>query len=121
MSRMEISKAAINTIEGNRIDDIIGEILKIESTALGILSDTETEKEEYARMMEQKRKEFDEQLESETSKKLAKLNGQLKSEKEEEMSAMRNDILSQTSKMDAAYEANYEKWVKDIVESIIKE
>lgn len=119
--RMDINKAAVNTIEGNRIDDIIGEILKIESAAIGILSDTEKEKEEYARMVEQRRKEFDEQLESETSEKLAKLNGQLKSEKEEEMSAMRSDILSQTSRMEAAYEANHEKWVRDIVESIIKE
>ena len=108
-------------MDGNPIDEIIGQIFKIESTALGIQSDAENEKKDYAQMMEQKTKEFDEQLDKETSQKLEKLTGQLKKEKEEEMSAMRNDILKQTSKMEEMYELNHERWVKDIVENIIKE
>lgn len=108
-------------MEENRIEDVIGEIFKIESTALGIQSDMEKEKAEYAQMMEQKTKDFDEQLSRETSEKLANLTGQLQKEKEKEMSAMRADIRNQTVKMEEVYEANHERWVKNIVESIIEE
>ena len=108
-------------MEENRIEDVIGEIFKIESTALGIQSDMEKEKAEYAQMMEQKTKDFDEQLSRETSEKLANLTGQLQKEKEKEMSAMRADIRNQTVKMEEVYEANHERWVKNIVESILKE
>lgn len=108
-------------MDGNPIDEIIGEIFKIESTALGIQSDTENEKKEYAGMIEQRTKDFDKQLEKETSEKLELLTRQLKKEKEEKMSAMRNNIFSQTSQMEQVYELNHKRWVKDIVESIIKE
>ena len=120
-NKLEKSVAEARGIQDNRIDDVIGEIFKIESTALGIQSDTEAEKEEYARMMEQKTRAFDEQLKQDTAEKLNSLSIQLKSEKEQQMSAMRNDILNQTSRMEQFYEANHDKWVDEIVESILKE
>lgn len=111
----------VRRVEDNRIDEVIGEIFKIESAALGIQSDTEREKEDYAAMIEHKIKEFDEQLAEETKEKIQNLKRQLKADKEKELLAMRNDISGYTSKLDVLYEANHEEWVRNIVESIIKE
>ena len=96
-------------------------MLKIEATALGIQNDTKREIEEYENRHEQRIKEFDESLSIEASKKLEILKEQLKADKERELFAMRDEILQYTAKLDKLYEANHEKWVKDIVDSIIKE
>lgn len=108
-------------MDENKIDEIIGQLFKIEATAVGIQKDAETEKDDYSRLMEQKTKEYGENLQKETSVKLEKLREQLNVSKAIEMTAMRNDILNQTTKMDELYEENHEQWVKDIVESILKE
>lgn len=111
----------VKRVEDNRIDEVIAEMLKIEATALGIQNDTKREIEEYENRHEQRIKEFDESLSIEASKKLEILKEQLKADKERELFAMRDEILQYTTKLDKLYEANHEKWVKDIVDSIIKE
>ena len=111
----------VKRVEDNRIDEVIAEMLKIEATALGIQNDTKREIEEYENRHEQRIKEFDESLSIEASKKLEILKEQLKADKERELFAMRDEILQYTAKLDKLYEANHEKWVKDIVDSIIKE
>ncbi len=111
----------VKRVEDNRIDEVIGEIFKIESTALGIQSDTEREKQEYAELTERRIKEFDEQLSVETSKKIENLREQLKAEKENKMLSMRDDISSYTLKMEKLYMEKHEEWVKNIVDNIIKE
>jgi transposase len=111
----------IKRIEDNKIDEVIGEMLKIEATAIGIQDDTRREIERYGVMHEQRIKEFDERLAIETEQKLETLKEHLKADKEREMLAMRGDILEYTSKMDKMYEDNHEQWVNNIVDSIIKE
>ncbi len=111
----------VKRIEDNKIDEVIGEILKIESTALGIQRDTESEKEEYAVMLENKKMEFDKKLATDTSEKLENLKSELKANKEKELLAMRNNISCNISKLEKLYEENKEKWVDEIVNRIIKE
>ena len=111
----------IKRIEDNKIDEVIGEMLKIEAAALGIQEDTRREIEQYGAIHEQRIKEFDEKLAIETEQKLEVLKEQLKTDKEREMLTMRGDILKYTSKMDKLYEDNHEQWVNNIVDSIIKE
>ena len=108
-------------MENNKMDQVITELSKIEAAAANIQSDMEKEKIEYAKLMEKKTAEFDENLEKETSEKLAELSERLEAEKKEELSAMRANILEQTAKMEEVYNAHHEKWVSDIVDSIIKE
>lgn len=108
-------------MENNSMEQVIAELSKIEASAAGIHSQAEKEKEEYAKAMEQKTAEFDEELEKKTSERLEELREKLETEKKEELSAMRADILKQTDKMEEVYKANSDKWVKDIVGSIIKE
>lgn len=111
----------VKHVEDNRIDEVIGEIFKIESTALGIQSDAEREKQQYAEYTERRIKEFDEQLAVETDEKIKELQEKLKLAKEKEMLSMRNDISEYTLKMDEQYNENHEKWARNIVDSIIKE
>ena len=111
----------VKHVEDNRIDEVIGEIFKIESTALGIQSDAEREKQQYAEYTERRIKEFDEQLAVETDEKIKELQEKLKLAKEKEMLSMRNDISEYTLKMDEQYNENHEEWVRNIVDSIIKE
>lgn len=108
-------------MDENRIDEIIGQLFKIEAAAVGIQNDTETEKDAYSKLMEQKTKEYAENLERDTGDKLEKLRQQLNESKALEMTTMRNDILNQTTRMDELYEENHEQWTRDIVESILKE
>lgn len=108
-------------MENNKMDQVITELSKIEAAAAGIQNDMENEKLEYAKYIEKKTAEFDEQLERETTEKLAELSEKLEAEKKEELSAMRASILGITAKMEEIYNENHEKWVKDIVDGIIKE
>ena len=108
-------------MEENRIDDVIGEIFKIEKAAVGIQEDADREIEEYTLEIEAKIKEYDEKLERETSEKLDRLEKELEEEKEKKISVMRADILKQTERLEQMYEANHEKWVNEIVGRIVNE
>lgn len=108
-------------MENNSIDQIIKELSKIEGTATKLQTESEREMEEYAKAMEQKTREFDENLERETTERLAELEDKLQMEKKEELSAMKEDVLNKAARMEEIYEANCDKWAKKIMSSIIKE
>lgn len=108
-------------MENNEMNQVITELSKIEAAAANIQRDTENEKKNYAKEMEQKIKDFDEQLEKETKEKLAELSKKLEEEKKKELSAMRAEILEKTAKMEEIYNSNCDKWVDNIVDSIVKE
>ncbi len=111
----------VKRVDDNRIDEVIDEMLKIEATALGIQNDTKREIEEYEAIHEQRIREFDERLTTETKEKIEILSKQLNAKKAKEIEFMANDISQYILKMDKMYEANHEKWVNDIFDSIIKE
>lgn len=111
----------VKRVEDNRIDEVIGEMLKIEAAALGIQNDTKREIEAYETIHEQRIREFDERLTAETKEKVEILSKQLNAKRTKEIEFMANDISQYVLKLDNLYEANHEKWVKDIVDSIIKE
>ena len=51
----------------------------------------------------------------------SKLHKKLEEEKKKELSAMRAEILEKTAKMEEIYNSNCDKWVDNIVDSIVKE
>lgn len=103
------------------VDEVINEISKIERAASNIEDESQREKEEYARLIDNKIKEFDERIDKETEENLANLRLKLEEEKRKELTAMRSEIVARTEKMDELYERNKEKWVDGIVQEIIKE
>lgn len=103
------------------VDEVINEISKIERAASNIEDESQREKEEYARLIDNKIKEFDERIDKETEENLANLRLKLEEDKRKELTAMRSEIVARTEKMDELYERNKEKWVNEIVQEIIKE
>lgn len=103
------------------VDEVINEISKIERAASNIEDESQREKEEYARLIDNKIKEFDERIDKETEENLANLRLKLEEDKRKELTAMRSEIVARTEKMDELYERNKEKWVDGIVQEIIKE
>lgn len=108
-------------MKNSNMEYVLAELSKIETAAEKMQLESDREKEEYAKLMEDKIREFDEKLIKETDENLANLKDSLEQKKKEELSAMREDILKQTSKIEKTYEENADKWVKDIVDNIIKE
>ena len=103
------------------VDEVINEISKIERAASNIEDESQREKEEYARLIDNKIKEFDERIDKETEENLANLRLKIEEDKRKELTAMRSEIVARTEKMDELYERNKEKWVDEIVQEIIKE
>lgn len=103
------------------VDEVINEISKIERAASNIEDESQREKEEYAKLIDNKIKEFDERIDKETEENLANLRLKLEEDKRKELTAMRSEIVARTEKMDELYERNKEKWVDEIVQEIIKE
>lgn len=108
-------------MENNNMSQVIAELSKIEAAAARIQNQMEEEKSQYAMAVEQKKKEFDEQLEKETEDKLAKLKVKLETEKVQELYFMREQIVEKTELLKAAYDAHGERWADEIVEKVIKE
>ena len=91
------------------VDEVINEISKIERAASNIEDESQREKEEYARLIDNKIKEFDERIDKETEENLANLRLKLEEDKRKELTAMRSEIVARTEKMDELYERNKEK------------
>ncbi len=108
-------------MEENKIDQVIVALSKIESTAVGIQEESEREKNQYYKMIVDKIKDFDESLLEEHRVKMSELSKKLESEKEEELSAMKDETHVLISFLDKAYQKKHEKWAKDILEQLIKE
>mgnify|MGYP003304279664 CR=1 FL=1 len=105
----------------NNVDEVINELSRIEATATNILNESENEKVEYERLINQKIKEFDERVDKIGEENLAALKLKLEEEKRAEMAKMRSDICAQTDKMEEKYQKEHEIWVRQIVNDIIKE
>ncbi|MDE6209023.1 MAG: TIGR03761 family integrating conjugative element protein [Lachnospiraceae bacterium] len=108
-------------MEDNKIDKVIAGLSKIEASAVSIQQDAEREKAEYAKVIEEKIKEFDEQLNKETERELKELEAGIASVHQKKLSDMRTSILEDVSRLEALYNESHEQWAKDIFEQIIKE
>lgn len=108
-------------MEDNKIDQVIASLSKIEAAAVGVQQETEREKAEYAKSIEEKIKEFDKKLNDETEKELKEISDSLTLAHQKELSDMRDTILEEVSRMDAAYNEHHGQWAMKIFEQIIKE
>ena len=108
-------------MDSNKIDEVIGQLVKIENAATKIQDQTEHEKEEYTKFTEDRIKEFDETLEEDTSKLLTEIRLNLDKKREEDLLAIRESIREKIRELEKSYEENHDRWVDEIVERIIKE
>lgn len=108
-------------MDNNRIDEVIAALSKIETSAADIEIETEKQKNEYSRMIEEKIKAFDEELEKKHREDLSQLSRELEEEKTEELSAMKEETDLIISHLDKAYEKKHKKWAREIIEDLIRD
>lgn len=108
-------------MDSSKIDEVIGQLVKIENAATKIQDQTEHEKEEYTKFTEDRIKEFDETLEEDTGKLLSEIRLNLDKKREEDLLAIRESIGEKIRELEKSYEENRDRWVDEIVERIIKE
>lgn len=108
-------------MEENRVDEVIASLSKIEKSAEGIKSDTERQKSEYAREIENRIKEFNEKLETEHRENVKRLTERLEKEKTEAMAAMRTEMSAEVGKLEEFYEKNHERIAREVFLQMINE
>jgi len=103
------------------MEQIINKITEIETSAVGILENTNTIKEEMSLVMEQKVTAFDEELKLKTEATLSDI--QTKSDKTQEEELL--NLKAKTDKLlvalDQEYAMNHETLAKQILSSMIGE
>ena len=99
------------------INSIIKQLAEIDSASAKILQKTQDEKAQYAEMIKQQKRAFDEKNDYEVSQfQLA-----LDAENENALKQCRIDCDNDIEKLNRIYNENSAKWVNDIFNEIIKE
>lgn len=108
-------------MDENKVVQVIAALSRIEKSAEGIKSDTESSKSEYAGEIEDKIKAFDSQLEAEHEENMKKLAEKLETGKKEALLEMRAEMAVEVGKLDEAYEKHHEQIAKEVFMELISE
>ena len=100
------------------MEQIIGKLSEIETTAETIMKDALQKKKALSAEMERQSKEFDTQLEKQTEEQIRR---NLEGEKDKRLSSLREDTQAALSQLDAYYAKNHERLSREIFEKIIQE
>ena len=99
------------------INSIIKQLAEIDSASAKILQKTQDEKAQYAEMIKQQKRAFDEDLQKKNDYEVS----QLDAENENALKQCRIDCDNDIEKLNRIYNENSAKWVNDIFNEIIKE
>ena len=102
------------------MEQIIGKLSEIETTAETIMKDALQKKKALSAEMERQSKEFDNQLEKQTEEQIQEIRRNL-GEKDKRLSSLREDTQAALSQLDAYYAKNHERLSREIFEKIIQE
>ena len=101
------------------MEQIIGKLSEIETTAETIMKDALQKKKALSAEMERQSKEFATQLE--TEEQIKEIRRNLEGEKDKRLSSLREDTQAALSQLDAYYAKNHERLSREIFEKIIQE
>ena len=102
------------------MEQIIGKLSEIETTAETIMKDALQKKKALSAEMERQSKDFDTQLEKQTEEQIKEIRRNLEGEKDKRLSSLREDTQA-LSQLDAYYAKNHERLSREIFEKIIQE
>ena len=88
------------------MEQIIGKLSEIETTAESIMKDAMQQKKALSAEMERQSKEFDTQLEKQTEEQIQEIRRNLEGEKDKRLSSLREDTQASLSQLDAYYAKN---------------
>ena len=103
------------------MEQIIGKLSEIETTAQSIMNDAAQKKKALSAEMERQSKEFDTQLEKHTEEQIQEIRRNLEGEKDKRLASLREDTQAALSELDAYYAKNHERLSKEIFEKIIQD
>ena len=102
------------------MEQIIGKLSEIETTAETIMKDALQKKKALSAEMERQSKEFDTQLEKQTEEQIKEIRRNLEGEKDKRLSSAETNQRA-LSQLDAYYAKNHERLSREIFEKIIQE
>ena len=103
------------------MEQIIGKLSEIETTAETIMKDATQQKKALSAEMERQSKEFDTQLEKQTEEQIQEIRRNLEGEKDKRLATLRKDTQAALGELDAYYQKNHERLSREIFEKIIQE
>lgn len=103
------------------INSIIKQLAEIDSASAKILQKTQDEKAQYAEMIKQQKRAFDEDLQRKNAFEVSQFKLTLDAENENALKQCRIDCDNEIKELDRIYNENSTKWVDDIFNEIIKE
>lgn len=102
------------------VDDVIGKLSEIEAAAERIVEATELQKKQLTDDMEEKSRQFDENLSKETEKSLRQLREKLNREKDEELQNQKEETEKALAAMQQKYDKEHSMWADSILQSIVR-
>ena len=103
------------------INSIIKQLAEIDSASAKILQKTQDEKAQYAEMIKQQKRAFDEDLQKKNDYEVSQFQLALDAENENALKQCRIDCDNDIEQLNRIYNENSAKWVDDIFNEIIKE
>ena len=105
----------------NQMNAIISQLSNIEGTAVRILESADRQKKELSLEMEKRTEEYDAGIAENTKKQLDALKEKLNTQKEKELSRLREETANALNVLETDFEKNHTVWAMEILHSIIGE
>lgn len=103
------------------INSIIKQLAEIDSASAKILQKTQDKKAQYAEMIKQQKRAFDEDLQKKNDYEVSQFQLALDAENENALKQCRIDCDNDIEQLNRIYNENSAKWIDDIFNEIIKE
>lgn len=103
----------------NQMENIINQLSCIEDAAVRIMELADHQKKELSLEMEQRTKEFDEQLAADIKERLQRMQDKLDAEKNAELENLKIANLDAQNALNESFEKNHTKWAKEILDELI--
>ena len=101
------------------MEQILNKLSEIELTAQRIMEDCDRQKQALSEEAEKKCKDYDNLLESRTTKQIQKIRQQLEEEKDSRLAQLRADTDATFSSLDARYEQQHVQLSRELFEKIL--
>lgn len=104
-----------------KMSAVIEELSRIENEALDIINDIESRQKSFAVEVEEKKVDFDKELNEKTDKKLELIGLELKKMQENDLKFLKKEAQESLLKLESSYQKNHSLWAQEVLDSIVKE
>ena len=102
------------------MEDIFRKLSEIDNAAKKILENAEQEKQALSDEMDKKCRQFDEEIEADYRKKLARIHLEIDKQKDARLEALEKEMQASTDALDAWFSGNLDTISRQIAEQVLK-